>query len=129
VRPFLLAALLLVLLAGCGSDPAADHSLAKSRECLAAKGVQIVHPRNDIVASTASGGMFRAYLHGPKGNFVTLSFAADAGEAQTIALGYDQFHARNIGVADILYVDRNVTELWGAHPSTGDAELVTGCLK
>jgi hypothetical protein len=129
VRPFAPAAILVVLLAGCAGSVSTTHSLAKTRDCLVGKGATISKPRGDFVASTASGGAIRAYLHGPEGNFVTLSFGVDPAEAQQIADGYDRFHAKNIGVADILFTDRNVTELWREHPDSGDAELVSGCLK
>lgn len=129
MRPFLPAAVLVVVLAGCAGSVSTTHSLDKTRECLLGKGVTVVAPKGDFVATTASGGTLRAYLHGRTGNFVTLSFGADPSEAQQLAQGYDRFHAKNIGVADILFTDRNVTELWKQHPDSGDVDLVSGCLK
>jgi hypothetical protein len=128
VRPIVPILLAVALLAGCGSAPP-QHTLAKTRACLVDAGALIRRPAGDFVASTATGGTIRAYLHGRKGNFVTLSFGADEDEAAAIARGYDRFHGKNIGVADILFTDRNVTLLWKLHPTSGDADLVTGCLK
>jgi hypothetical protein len=125
----ILAVALGLFVAGCGGSVSTTSSLAKTRSCLVEKGAKIRRPKGDFVASTASGGAIRAYLHGKKGNFVTLSFGADADEAQAIATGYDRFHGKNVGVADILSTDKNVTLLWKLHPSTGDADLVAGCLK
>jgi hypothetical protein len=126
ICPILLAVLLL---AGCGGSVSTTHSLAKTRSCLVDKGGTVRPPKGDFVATTASGGTLRAYLHGPKGNFVTISFGASPAEAQSLADGYDRFHGKNVGVADILFTDRNATLLWKLHPTSGDAELVTGCLK
>jgi hypothetical protein len=129
VRFLPLTVVLALLLAGCaGSSPTA-YSLPKTRDCLKEKGARIAKPAGDFVASTATVGTFRAYLHGKHGNFVTLSFGADADEAATIAEGYNRFHAKNVGVADILFTDKNVTMLWGEHPSSADTDLVTGCFR
>jgi hypothetical protein len=127
VRWLPLSAVLVVVLAGCGSPPS-KYALDKSRDCLAKTGAQIVRPKGDFVASTASGGTFRAVLHGGT-TFVTLSFGADDAEATQIAQGYDRFHGKNIGVSDILYQDHNVIMLWKLHPSDDELQVVTGCLK
>jgi hypothetical protein len=129
VRPFLPILLVALVLAGCGGSVSTTYSLAKTRSCLIDKGAMIRAPKDDFVASTASGGTIRAYLHGKKGNFVTLSFGADDAEAQALAQGYERFHGKNIGVADILSTSRNVSQLWKLHPTSGDADLVSGCLK
>jgi hypothetical protein len=121
------AGLAALVLAGCGGPT--EHSLEKSRACLAQAGARISPPTGDFVATTATVGSFRAYLHGKKGNFVTLSFGADEQESADTSLGYDRFHGKNIGLADILFVDRNVVLLWKEHPSTEDTALVTACLK
>lgn len=126
--PLLTAAGLAVLvLAGCGGP--GEHSLKKSRACLEQAGARLTPPTGDFVATTATVGSFRAYLHGRKGNFVTLAFGADEQESADTSLGYERFHGKNIGLADILFVDRNVVLLWKEHPSTEDAALVNGCLK
>jgi hypothetical protein len=127
VRRLPLIAVLVVLLAGCGSPPS-KYAVDASRECLANTGAKIEQPKGDFVASTASAGAFRAVLHGGT-NFVTLSFGADDDEATQIAEGYDRFHGKNIGVADILYQDRNVIMLWKLHPSDDELKVVTDCLK
>ena len=122
-----LSAVLLVVLAGCGSPPS-KYAPDKSRECLTKAGARIVPATGDFVASTASEGAFRAVLHGGT-TFVTLSFGADDAEATQIAQGYDRFHGKNVGVADILYQDRNVVLLWKLHPSDDELKVVTDCLK
>jgi hypothetical protein len=120
-------AVLAFVVGGCGGPP--EHSLEKTRSCLQAAGARTAPPTGDFVATTASEGAIRAYLHGRKGNFVTLSFGADVGEAEDTGLGYQRFHGRNIGLTDILFLDRNVALLWKEHPSDADQALVSGCLK
>ena len=127
MRKLLLSVPLVALLAACGSPPT-DYTLAKTRDCLEKTGAQIAHPKGDFVASTASGGDFRAVLHGGS-NFVTVSFGADDQEAQQVAQGYVRFHGANIGVADILYESRNAVMLWKLHPSDDELKVVTDCLK
>ena len=118
---------LVLALTGCGAP--SEHSLEKTRSCLEAAGARIAPPAGDFVATTATEGAFRAYLHGRKGNFVTMSFGADSDEATDTGLGYERFHGRTIGLSDILFLDRNVAMLWKEHPSDADSALVTGCLK
>jgi hypothetical protein len=129
VRSILPILVVVLVLAGCAGSVSTTHTLAKTRSCLIAKGAVIRQPKGDFVASTASGGTIRVYPHGLKGNFVTLSFGADPTEAQAIVTGYDRFHSKKFGVEDILSTDQNVTLLWKVHPTSGDADLVTGCLK
>jgi hypothetical protein len=129
VRAVPFAAVLVLLLIGCAGSVSRTYSLDKTRDCLRDEGARIGPPRGDVVASTASNGTFRAYLAHGDGNFVTLSFGADEQEAAALAAGYDRFHAKNVGVADILFTQKNVAMLWKLHPSTDDGELVNGCLK
>jgi hypothetical protein len=125
----LLAAFVGVLaLAGCGSPP--HYALAPTRTCLQQDGARIVAPRNDFVAQTATSGAFRAWLSGTaKGNAVTISFGSNADDAKNIADGYLRFHAKNVGVSDILYTDKNVVLLFREHPSDADLSKVRSCLK
>jgi hypothetical protein len=129
VRKIAVALLLILALAGCGGSVSTTRSLDKTRSCFEKQGATIGKPKGDFVASTASAGSFRVYLHGKNGNFVTLLFGADPVEAQSLAAGYDRFHGKNIGVADILFTDQNVTMLWKLHPDSADLELVKSCLK
>lgn len=123
----LLALLAAVVLAGCGTPP--HYSLGKSRACFAKAGKRITDPAKDFVAQSATDGTFRVWLHGKKGQFVTVSFGEDAADAKNIADGYLRFHAKNIGISDILYLEKNVVLLWREHPSDADLSEVSGCLK
>lgn len=123
----LLAVLAAVALAGCGTPP--HYSLDKSRACFEKAGKRITAPTKDFVAESATDGTFRVWLHGRRGNFVTLSFGEDAADAKNIADGYLRFHAKNIGISDILYLEKNVVLLWREHPADAELSVVTDCLK
>lgn len=123
----LLALLAAVVLAGCGTPP--HYSLGKSRACFKQAGKRITDPAKDFVAQSATDGTFRVWLHGKKGQFVTLSFGENAADAKNIADGYLRFHAKNIGISDILYLEKNVVLLWREHPSDAELSEVSGCLK
>jgi hypothetical protein len=128
-RSFAIAALLLAVavLAGCGSPPL--HSAAKTRACLVESGLRVTPPSGDFVASTATQGSFRAHLKGARQNFVTISFGADGDEAAATAAGYERFHGKNIGVADILAVDKNAVMLWRMHPTVKEETAIKDCLR
>ena len=69
---------LVVLAAGCGGTK--RYSLAKTRACLAQKGARI-NGKLDFVASTATGGAFRALL---RPNFVTIAFGNSENDAKQL---------------------------------------------
>ena len=118
----------VLVLAGCGAPP--NYSLAGTRSCLEKAGMHVAAtPVSDLVAHTAANGTFRARLKGADPNAVTLSFADNAKDAQDVADGYIRFHAKNVGVTDILFVDKNVVTLWLRHPSDADRSAITSCLK
>ena len=122
------ASLAVLVLAGCGSPP--HYSLPSTKACLQKAGLEITPPTADFVAESATVGSFRAHFAGgKKANAVTILFGRNAQEAKDSALGYIRFHARNVGVYDILFVDKNVTMLWKEHASPADKATVTGCLK
>jgi hypothetical protein len=123
------AAPLLVLalvLAGCGGG-AKTYTVSKTRACLSKKGAKI-NRKLDFVASTATGGAFRAML---RDNFVTVAFGETEDDAKQIELAYHRFAFPNVrkGLADVLKRDRNAVMLWHQHPQDRNLSLVDGCLK
>jgi hypothetical protein len=125
-RLLLLAALAVVLAAGCGSTAAKIYNDAKTVHCLRAKQVKVGRPpAPDFVATTAPGGSFRARL---MDNAVTVAFGDTIQSAQNIAQAYVTFHARNVGINDVLHQVGNAVMLWHVHPSDADISLVQGCL-
>ena len=114
-----------LVVAGCGSPP--RYSLEKTRTCLKDGGAAIVPPKSDFVAQSATAGAFRAELKGD--NAVTIAFGRTDEEAKQTADGYVRFHAKNVGISDILSLDRNAVLLWKEHPSQRDLAVVNDCLK
>jgi hypothetical protein len=81
---------------------------------------------DDFVASTASGGAVRVRL---SDNAVTLLFGQGPDEASNLADAYRRFHAKNVGVEDVLQTQGNAVLLWQIHPSAADDSKVKDCLK
>jgi hypothetical protein len=121
------AVLVAAVLAGCGntSKAASVYDRAKTRQCLADAKVRIGGPL-DFVASTATGGAFRAKL---PDNAVTIVFGQSIDDANNIDQAYVHFHAKNVGIADVLRQQGNAVMLWHEHPSDQDLNLVEGCLE
>jgi hypothetical protein len=126
-RALLLLPLGALALAGCGTPP--RYSIDKTRSCLAKAGDRIAAPTGDFVAQSATAGAFRAVLPGGQRQAVTLSFGDNDADAKSIADGYIRFHAKNVGLSDVLYLDKNVVALWREHPTTAQLNALTGCLK
>lgn len=130
MKTFVLIALLASLAAGCGagSTTATVYTLAATKQCLdTTLGAHSYPPLgDDFVASTASGGAFRLRL---ADNAVTILFGANPDEASNLADAYRRFHAKNVGVEDILRTDNNAVMLWQLHPSPEDENSIHDCLK
>jgi hypothetical protein len=117
---------LLLGVSGCGGSAGpATYTLAPTKECVRTTlGAKIV-PQPDFVASTASGGSFHMLY---ADNAVTVLFGSDGEEAGNLADAYRRFHAKNVGVEDILRIDNNAVLLWKLHPSDQVAARVADCL-
>lgn len=123
------AALGAALLAGCGGGSTDTsktiYSRDKSMACLRDAGAKI-GGELDFVASTATGGAFRARL---ADNFVTVVFGQTIEDADNIDQAYVHFHQKNVGIEDVLRQQGNAVMLWHEHPVDEDLAEVTGCLK
>jgi hypothetical protein len=124
-RLALVGVLVAVVAAGCGGQ--SNYSLAKTRDCLATEGAKI-SPASDFVATTATGGAFRARL---SDNAVTLAFGEKDSDAVDIAYAYERFAFTNVraNILDVLQRYRNTVLLWQSHPVSADLAVVTGCLR
>jgi hypothetical protein len=121
----LLPLLLIVgVLTACGAS-GKIYAVSKTRRCLAAHGAKIGPATGDAVASTATGGAFRAYL---VGNFVTVVFGATVADAHNVDDAYRHFAGKNVGIDDVLFRQGNVVMLWHLQPQ-GDVSGVSDCLK
>ncbi|HEY8723750.1 MAG TPA: hypothetical protein VIL92_07805 [Gaiellaceae bacterium] len=130
MKPFVVIALVAFLAAGCGggSTNSSVYTLAATKQCIETKLGVHKFPAlgDDFVASTASGGAVRIRL---ADNAVTVLFGESANEANNLADAYRRFHAKNVGVEDILRTKGNAVLLWQLHPSAPDESNVEDCLK
>jgi hypothetical protein len=124
-RSVLLAVAVAVLASGCGDE--ATYSRAKTRACLERNGVRI-GGKLDFVASTATDGAFVAHLD--DGNFATVLFGEDKGDAEELESAYQRFAFPNVkeGLPDVLRRDRNAVVLWHEHPSDDAVATISDCL-
>ena len=123
-RSPLILLLLVVALAACGAS-AKTYTDSKTRLCLKAHGAKIETANDDIVASTSTGGAFRARL---ADNFVTVVFGATVADADNINEAYHRFKGKNVGIDDVLSQQGNAVLLWHVHPQNADQNFVTACL-
>jgi hypothetical protein len=130
VKSFALIALLAFAVAGCGggSTSSGVYTLAATKQCIETKlGIHSFPALgDDFVASTASGGALRIRL---ADNAVTVLFGESANEASNLADAYRRFHAKNVGVEDVLRTQGSSVLLWQLHPSAADENSVEDCLK
>jgi len=119
------AAILVLAAAACGGST--TYGLARSKTCLQQRGVSIGGPL-DFVASTATGGAFRANL---SDNWVVLAFGDNVGSGKDIENAYARFARQNVrqGLPDVLRRYNNAVTLWHQHPNDSDLSLVVGCLR
>jgi hypothetical protein len=123
--PRLALLLLVVLMLGaCGPAREPTYDVEKTKSCLVDKGAK-VGGRVDFLASTATGGAFHVKL---PANELTIAFGANTEDAEQIEKAYVRFHARNVGIADILKRYSNAVLLWKQHPEQSDLDTVTSCL-
>jgi hypothetical protein len=117
--------LLALALAACGPAKEPTYDVEKTKSCLEDKGAKIGGPL-DFVASTATGGAFHVKL---PANELTIAFGENPNDGEQIEKAYVRFHARNVGIADILKRYSNAVLLWKKHPEQSDLDTVTSCLQ
>lgn len=123
-----LVAMLVVLClfaASCGGSSKQLASLDATRSCLVKNHVRL-GGQLDFVATTATGGALKAHF---PDNVVTVVFGETVPDADNINDAYVRFHARNVGIEDVLKQQANVVMLWRFHPSDADISRLTSCLK
>jgi len=123
VLPFFV--LLALLAASC--DGKTVYSVARTRACFVARSAAI-GGKLDFVATTATGGAFKATLND---NSVKLVFGLTEADAQAIVDAYERFAYTNVraNLADVLRRYNNVVALWHKHPQDMDLAILVGCLR
>jgi hypothetical protein len=125
VKLVLILVAVAALAASCGKSQGTTlYSAAKTRACLTSDNVRI-GGELDFVATTATGGAFKARL--PK-NSVTVVFGESVTDADNIDQAYRRFHAKNVGIDDVLRQQSNAVMLWHAHPLDAEIARITDCL-
>jgi hypothetical protein len=126
VKRLSIIAAIVLLAAGCGKPKEKLYAEQPTSSCLQKAGVQVGGVgSDDFVASSATGGAFHATL---KDNQVTVSFGETLVDADNIDQAYRRFHAKNVGIDDVLRTQGNAVMLWHQHPSDDDISTITGCL-
>jgi hypothetical protein len=130
VNRIALIALIASIAVGCGSASTSSsvYNRTATKQCFTTKlGIhRFPALGDDFVASTASGGALRVGL---ADNAVTILFGQNAEEGSNLADAYRRFHAKNVGVEDVLRTQGNAVMLWQLHPSSADETKVDDCLK
>jgi len=119
-------ALVALIVVSCGAQGPKLAKLEPTRACLRAAGVRTDENLGDFIASTSTGGSFRAHLGK---NFVTVVFSDTVELADGINDAYHTFRQKNVGIEDVLRQQGNVVMLWHEHPSDADQSKITDCLK
>jgi hypothetical protein len=130
LRPVSLAAGLalaaVLLVAGCGGNGEPElYRLDPTRACLEDAGHEVSTDDLDFVASTATGGAFRADVGA---NEVTLTFGETEEEAERTASAYRNFAGPTIQIDHVLFRRSNAVLVWGAPPGDEERAPVEGCL-
>jgi hypothetical protein len=130
LRATLLAIVIVLAVAGCGSNSTKTYTADKTQACLISRGAQVgALPSSDVVAKTALGGGYVVQLGDQ--NFVTIAFGEADSDATRLQLAYQHFAASNVksNILDVLSRYHNAILLWHVHPANADNALVVGCLK
>lgn len=116
-----------LLAAGCGGDGEPElYQLEPTRACLEEAGHDVSMDDLDFVASTATGGAFRADA---AENEVTVTFGESEDEAERTAAAYRNFAGPTIDIEHVLFRRANAVLLWGAPPGDEERAPVEACLR
>lgn len=112
---------------GCGGEPTPEaYAPESTRACLEEAGHEVSTDELDFVASTATGGAFRADVGE---NEVTVAFGETEEEAERTARAYRNFAGPTIPIDHVLFQVSNSVLVWGAPPSDDERGAVEGCLR
>jgi hypothetical protein len=116
-----------LLAAGCGGEAEPDlYRLEPTQSCLEEAGHDVTTEDLDFVASTATGGAFRADVGE---NEVTVTFGETEDEAERTASAYRNFAGPTISIDHVLFQRANAVLVWGAPPTDEERGPVEGCLQ
>ena len=130
-RPLVPAALLVVVLAGCGASRNAAYTAAGTAKCLAKKGFAGVSTDpfkvGFIAASADNGGLVGK---AKSGNVLTIAFAADHQAAASTEAAFRRRAPKSLRphMSDIMESQRNAVLVWTVSPTSQELSDAESCL-
>ena len=130
-RPLLPAALVVLVLAGCGANRNAAYTATGTSSCLAKKGFTGVttNPlKVGFIAGVAPNGGLIA--KSKSGNVLTIAFAADGKAALSTEKAFRRSAppALRSHMSDIMESKRNAVLVWTVSPTSQELSDAMGCL-
>jgi hypothetical protein len=130
-RLLLPAALVVLVLAGCGANRTAAYTAQGTSECLAKKGFTGVttNPlKVGFIAGVAPNGGILA--KSKSGNVLTIAFASDAKAAASTEKAFRRSAPPSLRshMSDIMESQRNAVLVWTISPTSQELADAEGCL-
>jgi hypothetical protein len=129
-RALFLSVILGILLTGCTETEPSVYKADGTASCLRDTGYQVTTDpaRVGVVAAAAPNG---GLLASEPGNAVTIAFAADSGDAESIGAAMRRFapKPRRGKITDNMHTQKNAVLLWTIAPPVEELNKVFGCLK
>jgi hypothetical protein len=125
------AALVVVVLAGCGASRNADYTATGTAKCLAKKGFTGVTTdplRIGFIAASAENGGLLA--KSKSGNVLTIAFAADRKAAASTEAAFRRRAPKRLRphMSDIMESQRNAVLVWTVSPTSRELSDAESCL-
>jgi hypothetical protein len=119
-----------LLVAGCTETEPSVYKAEGTAKCLRDTGYSVTTDSSQVgvvAAAAPNGGL----LAREPGNAVTIAFAADTGDAESIAAAMRRFapKPRKGKITDNMQSQKNAVLLWTIAPPIEELNKVLGCLK
>jgi len=130
MRRVVFLALVGLLLAACTETEPSVYKADGTAKCLRDTGYSVTTAPGQVgvvAAAAPNGGL----LAREPGNAVTIAFAADSGDAESIAAAMRRFapKPRRGKITDNMHTQKNAVMLWTIAPPVEELNKVVGCLK
>jgi hypothetical protein len=130
MRRVLLLAFLGAFLVGCTETEPSVYKAGGTAKCLRDTGYQVTTDPAEVgvvAAAAPNGGL----LAREPGNALTIAFASDAGDAESIAQAFKRFAPKKLQphISDVMRTEKNAVLLWTITPPIEELNKVVGCLK
>jgi hypothetical protein len=119
-----------LMFVGCTETEPSVYKAEGTAKCLRKDGYKVTTDpaKVGVIAAAAPNGGLLA--HEP-GNALTIAFASDDGDAQSIAQAFKRFAPKKLRphISDVMRTQKNAVLLWTVTPSIEELNKVVGCLK